>query len=303
MNSIVALNDASIYPDLACTLDPSSGFNLIGVEPGLVRNPDDGGDGWVDDPSTPGVDESANNDYGDLHLAPGSPAFNAGSDALAVDAQGAPLATDLDGKQRIIHGQVDVGAYEYCLVGDANYDGSVSDLDVSLLAPNWQQQSGATWADGDFTGDGKVNDLDVSLLALNWQQTLEAAVPETAPVVEPLGVVMVDTAMVGPRQVSASLGMRRALEPVRASEGDSPVFSVSACSDGCVYWPKNGTVPREPLPRAHDAALAEEFGEAELTRCRLAWSLEFARTHGPERPADRPGPARRTVDLILAMEL
>ena len=53
--------------------------NLVGssesfhIDPLFVRAPSDGGDGWGDDPDTPDIDESANDDYGDLRLFAGSP--------------------------------------------------------------------------------------------------------------------------------------------------------------------------------------------------------------------------------------
>ncbi|MCL2648809.1 MAG: fibronectin type III domain-containing protein [Phycisphaerales bacterium] len=49
----------------------------------------------------------------DLRLASDSPAINAGSNALAVDADGYPLQTDYNGNVRIAGGTVDMGAYEY----------------------------------------------------------------------------------------------------------------------------------------------------------------------------------------------
>ena len=50
-----------------------------------------------------------------MALLPGSPAIDAGSDALAVDADSNPLATDQRGAgfPRIVLGSVDMGAYEY----------------------------------------------------------------------------------------------------------------------------------------------------------------------------------------------
>ena len=56
--------------------------------PQFVRDPDDGGDGWGDDPTTPDIDEGANDDdFGDLRLLPGSPCIDAGdNDALPADA-------------------------------------------------------------------------------------------------------------------------------------------------------------------------------------------------------------------------
>ena len=91
--------------------------NLVGtlaspIDPKFTRAPWDGGDGWGDDPNTPAVDEGANDDYGDLRLLVGSPAFNSGRDDLAVDAVGTPLATDLAGQPRILDRRVDMGAYE-----------------------------------------------------------------------------------------------------------------------------------------------------------------------------------------------
>ena len=144
-NSIIAKNTAPAEPDLYHYNDSSGGFvvshNLIGdgarlsglagfsgnlvgtaeapIDPKFVRNPSHGGDGWGDDPDTPDIDESANDDYGDLRLQPGSPAVDAGNNALAVDALGAPLTTDLFGHPRILDGDqdgtatVDMGALEY----------------------------------------------------------------------------------------------------------------------------------------------------------------------------------------------
>ena len=55
------------------------------------------------------------------------------------------------------------------LIGDANYDGIVNELDASILADNWLLMDEATWEQGDFNGDGAVNEADVTLLAANWQ--------------------------------------------------------------------------------------------------------------------------------------
>jgi hypothetical protein len=50
-----------------------------------------------------------------MALLPGSPAIDAGSNALAVDASGSPLTTDQRGPgfNRVINGTVDMGAYEF----------------------------------------------------------------------------------------------------------------------------------------------------------------------------------------------
>ncbi|MFP4055039.1 MAG: choice-of-anchor Q domain-containing protein, partial [Phycisphaerae bacterium] len=101
-NSIVALNEGSRGADLRGSFTGS--HNLIGIDPGFVRNPSAGADGvW-------GTDDD---DFGDLRLLETSIAINAGDNVLAVDAQGEPLTVDLDGAARVMDGVVDVGAYEY----------------------------------------------------------------------------------------------------------------------------------------------------------------------------------------------
>ncbi len=47
-----------------------------------------------------------------MALLPGSPAIDAGSNALAVDASGNPLTTDQRGQPRIVGSAVDIGAFE-----------------------------------------------------------------------------------------------------------------------------------------------------------------------------------------------
>ena len=58
--------------------------------------------------------------------------------------------------------------------GDANTDGSVNILDLSLLSANWQASGGGTWLEGDFTGDGTVNILDLSDLSASWETSASA---------------------------------------------------------------------------------------------------------------------------------
>jgi len=107
-NTLVALNDG---PEIIGAFANEN--SLVSVDPLFVRNPSDGGDGWGDDPTTPAVDESANDDFGDLRLGDMSMAINLGNTALAVDVGGVALTTDLGGEPRIADGQVDIGAYEY----------------------------------------------------------------------------------------------------------------------------------------------------------------------------------------------
>ncbi len=99
----------------------SSSVGYFDDEPRFLRNPDDGGDGWGDDPATPAIDESANDDFGDLHLQFGSSCLGAGSNAdlpadlTDLDGDGdvsEPIPFDGGGRSRIVDGVVDLGAYE-----------------------------------------------------------------------------------------------------------------------------------------------------------------------------------------------
>lgn len=150
-NSIVALNLSPDHPDVSGPLHADSGFNLIGdgtgvsgiaggsngnivgdaanpVDPLFVRPPDHGGDGWGDDPATVDIDESLNDDWGDLRLRVGSPAIDAGNNAFLpadqYDLDGdsdltEPVPFDLGGNVRLGDGNgdgiatVDIGAYEF----------------------------------------------------------------------------------------------------------------------------------------------------------------------------------------------
>jgi hypothetical protein len=99
------------------------GNNLL-TAPQFVAAATCGDDGLcADDPSTLTVDESADDDYGDLRLRPGSPAIDAGDNGADLDGTApltttiADLPTDLtDGPRRVAVRSatltVDMGAYE-----------------------------------------------------------------------------------------------------------------------------------------------------------------------------------------------
>ena len=201
-NTIVANNAAPSGPDVHQYAGPLTGFhnligngsgqtafvdgtdgNLIGtpgnlVDPLFLRNPSDGGDGWGDDPDTPDIDESANDDYGDLRLLPTSPAIDAGNNTLAVDADGNPLTVDLAGNPRIFGGTVDMGAYEALefIPGDLNLDQAVDSADLDLIRANWGRTvSPGSLLDGDASGDGYVDSADLDILRANWLRGIIAA--------------------------------------------------------------------------------------------------------------------------------
>ena len=85
------------------------GVGNIDDNPMFVRDPNDGGDGWGDDPCTPDVNEGTNDDFGDLHLEGNSPCINAGDPHLSAG----PNDVDMDGQPRVMGFVIDMGAYEF----------------------------------------------------------------------------------------------------------------------------------------------------------------------------------------------
>jgi len=204
VNTIVAFNSSGIHANLEEPDTPTLRYNCvsgnttydyggledptgtdgnISLEPLLVRNPDDGGDGWGDDPDTPDVDEGFNDDFGDLRLSPDSPCIDAGdvealpADSPDLDSDGntaEPISIDLDGHARVLCGGVDMGAYESG-IGDYQCDGDV-DLDDFGV---WEAcMTGPAVGPGDepypagcvafdFELDGDVDQVD----AAAWQRT------------------------------------------------------------------------------------------------------------------------------------
>ena len=207
--------------DQAGLVDGEDG-NLIGtcsdpVDPVFVRVPSDGGDGWGDDPLTTDVDESANDDDGDLHLTAGSPAVDAGDNALlppdssdsdADGDTGEPLPLDLDGSRRVQDGDddgvatVDMGAYEYFvnvapIPGDLSGDGKVNSSDLDIVRANWGTSVPVgDLAQGDANGDGKVNSSDLDIVRANWGNQAPVAAAAT-PKMTPSGPASIPS-LIGP---------------------------------------------------------------------------------------------------------
>jgi hypothetical protein len=117
-NTLVAGNTSTgATPDVNGTVTSTSGFNLIGNGTGVtgISNGVNGNQiGTAASPINPLL--SALGNYGGptqtMGLLPGSPALDAGSNALAVDSHGNPLTTDQRGFARIVNGIVDIGAFE-----------------------------------------------------------------------------------------------------------------------------------------------------------------------------------------------
>ncbi|MHC4697027.1 MAG: right-handed parallel beta-helix repeat-containing protein [Planctomycetota bacterium] len=137
----------------------------IDDDPLFVRDPDDGGDGWGDDPATGGIDEGANDDFGDLRLQPGSPAIDA-ADNTALPAG---ITADLDGYTRFLDDPdvddtgvgpapiVDMGPYEAqgCTDNTDCDDGNVCTDDTCDAGACLPSDNSAPCDDGDpcTTGD------------------------------------------------------------------------------------------------------------------------------------------------------
>lgn len=168
--SIQAVTAYSIVPPDA------QGLNTLTIDPGFVRLPSDGGDGWGDDPSTPGVDESLNDDFGDLRLRPSSHAIDRGDAALVM-----PGDTDLDGHPRLADdpgipngpgGALDMGAYEFqgaSCIADVNADGVLTPSDFKAWIAAYNNGS----AIADQNRDGLIASNDF----VSWIQNYNTGCP------------------------------------------------------------------------------------------------------------------------------
>ena len=116
-----------------------------------------------------------------LALYTGSPAIDAGSNALAMGPDGKPLLTDQRGFGRVFNGTVDIGAYEYgsSIPGDADGDGKVDFTDLVLVARHYGQ-SNVTWSQGDFNGDGSVGFDDLLIVARNYGKSVSTTTAAAA---------------------------------------------------------------------------------------------------------------------------
>ena len=126
-NSVISgiVNDFSILTMTNCTIPGGiTGSAPTTIKNSIVTGPvsdhvqgssnltprTDWNGNFIYDPALPMFVDAANGDYRLLH---GSPAIDAGDNALAVDVDGNPLTTDLAGKRRSIGTRIDLGAYEF----------------------------------------------------------------------------------------------------------------------------------------------------------------------------------------------
>jgi parallel beta helix pectate lyase-like protein len=125
-----------------------AGTGNLNANPRFVRDPSDGGNGWLDNPDT-AVDESANNDYGDLRLRSMSPCINAGTAATPFLP-----ATDLEDEPRVTGPAPDMGAFE---------SGRPATLpSLTVTSPNGGEilragtLRGITWSSSGVTGNVRI---------------------------------------------------------------------------------------------------------------------------------------------------
>jgi len=194
-NCVFWENDYSLFataPELTvsyCSFQEAhAGQGNIVSDPLFVRNPSPGVDGWWG---------TADDDFGNLRLLPGSPCIDAGCnwavpfDVADLDDDGdtteaTPL--DLDGEGRFFDDPntpdtgcgfppiVDMGAYEFGDTGPqpcfADFDGD-RDVDLSDLAALLSNYGDVDTCDGDLDCDGDVDLNDLSALLAVYGTTCE----------------------------------------------------------------------------------------------------------------------------------
>ena len=180
VNTIVAGNHITggSGPDVSGGFN-SLGYNLIGITDGSTGFNASDLTGTAAKPLDPKLSPLGN--YGGpaqtMALLPGSPAINAGWNALAVDGNGNRLATDQRGFPRIYGPAVDIGAYEAQppeLAGDVNHDGTVNLADLLILTRDFGKST-AVGEGGDLNGDGTVNLADFLILTRNFAKSATPA--------------------------------------------------------------------------------------------------------------------------------
>ena len=178
VNSIVAGNVEPVGGTTPSNFDVTStspatifttfaGTNLLGTD--LASDPDAAGSIFANDPVLRPLGFYGGPTRTMPPMLDASPAFNAGVNTFAAD-----LNTDQRAGfvPRIVYGQVDIGAAEAVLAGDANFDGRVDLSDFVILRNNFGSNA-SVFANADFNGDGTVDLADFVILRNNFGRDLE----------------------------------------------------------------------------------------------------------------------------------
>ena len=115
--------------------------------------------------------------------SPQSTAFYSG-----VDGSGNPLAIAGMGFQN--------GAVTVAMPGDANLDGRVDINDLTIVLADYNQ-TGMTWAQGEFTGSGTVDINDMTIVLASYNQTYSSSAPSPGAVPEPAALVSIGIGALG----------------------------------------------------------------------------------------------------------
>ncbi|MCD6394279.1 MAG: PQQ-binding-like beta-propeller repeat protein, partial [Planctomycetes bacterium] len=219
----------------------------IDQNPLFVRIPSNGGDGWGDDPATPGIDESANDDYGDLHLTINSPCIEAGSSPGLADH-----GTDMDGQSRPLGRYMDIGVDEYTPVvvvsspsaGEFWTSGSVHQIEwtsagVGNLGILLSRDGGASWQTIDTVSAGvgsytwQIPDL------LNSDQCIisVAASPENS------GLLVYDSGLFSVRPDRVGPVEKAQWSSLGGGMTRNALAEVSGPLTGCVKWSFDANSP------------------------------------------------------------
>ncbi len=227
-NTIVAGNTSATTSDddIYGQVQPTSAFNLIGdgseisnltdLEEPALRNLI----GTTADPLDPLLGPPADNGgpTQTMVLLPGSPAIDAGSNALAVDANGNPLTTNQRGAgfPRILGHSVDIGAYEF------------SPLSQTI---SFGPLAGQTYGVAPIT----LNATDTSGLTVSYMVVSgPATISDNLPTITGAGNVVIAASQPGNATYSAAVPVDESFTVAPASLTITPTAGQSMVSGGTV---------------------------------------------------------------------